>query len=296
MQNDIDTQLTAYFAWVETDIGLDLRPPVTTAEAVLDGRPPVTVDLHIDEGRHQSRVARLAVVGALIAASIVGLLIVTNRQSAHPVTPVQTGVDGASTNETAITDTPVAPGPATNPARTVPAASTLPSTTTDTRPVIETLAIGESVMQGAQLALGNQGVLVVALESIQGGEVIDTIRTARAQYRISDAVVIQSGTNGPVTQAQSDEMANLLADLPHVYFMTIKAPKAWVPGNNAKIAALPITHPNVTIIDWATLGAQLPPEDLSVSDGGIHLNTAIAVRFYADLILGALGKPLIPEP
>ncbi len=296
MPNDIDTQLAAYFAWVETHIGLDLHPPVTTDEAPADDRPPVTVDLHMHRDRRKSRVARLVIVSTLMAASIVGLLIVTDRKSAHPLTPAQTGADATATNGTAINGTPVAPVPSTNPLSTAPVNSTLPSTTTDPRPVIGTLAIGESVMQGVQNVLPNHGVLVDARESIQGKGIIDAIMTARSQYRITDSMVIQSGTNGPVTQAQYEEMASLLADLPHVYFMTIKAPKAWVAGNNAEIAALPITHPNVTIIDWATLGAQLPPADLSVSDGGIHLNSSVAVRFYANLILGALGKPLIPEP
>ena len=310
MTNDIDTQLTAYFAWMESQIGFDLHPPITSGEAALDLHPPVTVDLRMHEGGRRSLVVRLAVVATLIAASIVGLLIITDRPSSHPVTPAQTGVDGAASNDTATngteindtattvqlsTDTRVGPALATNPASIMPA-GTLFSTTTDTRPVIGTLAIGESVMQGVQNVLPDHGVLVDAQESIQGRGMIDAIRTAREQYRITDSVVIQSGTNGPVTQGQYDEMATLLADLPHVYFMTIKAPLGWVAGNNAKIATLPSTHPNVTVIDWATLGAQLPPADLSVSDGGIHLNSDLAVRFYANLILGALGKPLIPEP
>ncbi len=296
MKIDIDTQLASYFAWMESHIGLDLHPPVRNEEAPVDVRSPVTVDLHVHQDRRESRVARLAVVATLIAASIVGLLIITDRPSVHPSTPAQTGVETTATNGTATKNTPVGSVPSTNPVSIVPAASTLPSTTIAAKPVIEDLAIGESVMQGAQAVLGNQGVLVVAQESIQGGEVSDTIRTARSQYDITGAVIIQSGTNGPVTQAQYDEMATLLADLPHVYFLTIKAPKAWVAGNNAEIAELPITHPNVTIIDWATLGAQLAPSDLSVSDGGIHLNSDAAVRFYANMILSALGKPLIPNP
>jgi hypothetical protein len=81
----------------------------------------------------------------------------------------------------------------------------------------------------------------------------------------------------------------------HVYFLTIKAPLAWVPGNNALIRALPLSHPNVTVLDWETLSQQLNPDDLSQSDGGVHLNSANAVRVYANMILGALGKPLIPD-
>ena len=182
---------------------------------------------------------------------------------------------------------------------TIPGESTTTvavSTTIAAKQVIEDLAIGESVMQGVQNVLPDHGVVVDAQESIQGKGIIEAIKTARAQFDITGAVIIQCGTNGPVTQAQYDEMATLLADLPHVYFLTIKAPKAWVDANNAIITALPVTHPNVTIIDWHALGTQLAPTDLSKSDGGIHLNSAKAVRFYANMILTALGKPLIPTP
>ncbi len=170
-----------------------------------------------------------------------------------------------------------------------------PPTTVAPKPVIPVLALGESVMQAVQNVLPDYGVNVDAQESIQGKGMISLLQTALQQYDITEAVVIQIGTNGPVTQAQYDELANLVAGLPHVYFLTIKAPKDWVAGNNALIRALPATHPNVGVIDWELLAPQIEAE-LSKSDGGVHLNSGTAVRFYANMILSALGKPTIAEP
>jgi len=170
------------------------------------------------------------------------------------------------------------------------------TTTVPAKPVIAVLALGESVMQAVQNVLPQYGVNVDAQESIQGKGIIANLQTTLATYDITEAVVIQSGTNGPVSQAEYDEMADLVAGLPHAYFLTIKAPLAWVPANNAIIRALPQTHPNVTVIDWEALAQQLGPDDLSKSDGGVHLNSGTAVRFYANMILGALGKTLIPDP
>jgi hypothetical protein len=193
------------------------------------------------------------------------------------------------TDPTAITTAPSA-------VVTTPGETTIaPTTTVPTKPIIDTLALGESVMQGAQDVLPDYGVNVDAQESIQGNGMISLLQTARQQYDITSAVIIQIGTNGPVTQAQYDELATMVADLPHVYFLTIKAPKDWVAGNNAIIRALPTAHPNVTIIDWEFLAPQIEGE-LSKADGGIHLNSVAAVRFYANMILSAIGKPTIPEP
>ena len=210
------------------------------------------------------------------------------QQTATSIATPTTVFDATSTSAAAIATTVTNPGEVTT---TVAATTTVP-----VKPVLPVLAIGESVMQAVQSTLPQYGVNVDAQESIQGTGIIELIEQVRQTYDITEAIVIQSGTNGKVTQAEYDEMASLVADLPHVYFLTIKAPLEWVPGNNAIIRALPVNHPNVTVIDWETLAQQLGPDDLSKSDGGVHLNSGTAVRFYANMILGALGKPLIPEP
>ena len=221
-----------------------------------------------------------------------------DSQAAHEATQTTAGTTGSIPTDPTATTLPgtggtVAPPVTVQGATTIPTVA--PTTTVYTKPVIPVLALGESVMQGVQAVLPDYGVNVDAQESIQGKGMISLLQTALQQYDINNAVVIQIGTNGPVTQAQYDELANTVATLPHVYFLTIKAPKDWVAGNNAIIRALPTTHPNVSIIDWESLAPQIAA-DLSKSDGGVHLNSGKAVRFYANMILSALGKPTVPEP
>ena len=217
-----------------------------------------------------------------------------DSQAAHESTQTTVGTtDSVATDPTATTLAGTGASVATAPGET--ATTLAPTTTVYVKPVIPVLALGESVMQGVQNVLPDYGVNVDAQESIQGKGMINLLQTALQQYDITEAVVIQIGTNGPVSQAQYDELASMVAGLPHVYFLTIKAPRDWVAGNNAIIRALPATHPNVGVIDWEALAPQIEAE-LSKSDGGIHLNSGTAVRFYANMILSALGKPTVPEP
>lgn len=242
----------------------------------------------------------LGVVGLLVGYSGVSLA-TANVKCTSKIECDAEAARQAQTTTTLPTATTVFDPTSTVPAvasTAVPGESTttvVTSTTVPVKPVIAVLALGESVMQAVQSVLPQYGVNVDAQESIQGKGIIDNLQATLATYNITEAVVIQSGTNGPVSQEQYDEMADLVAGLPHAYFLTIKAPLAWVADNNAIIRALPQNHPNVTVIDWETLSQQLGPDDLSKSDGGVHLNSPAAVKFYANMILGALGKPLIPE-
>jgi len=294
MPTEIDDQLTMYFDWIERECGFGLHRSTRSAPSVLprsaDGATEISV--RAAEERHRSSRLRFVAALSVAAAVVAGLLFINVRSNTGPAAPAETAA--------------VEPGPTASPVPTIQPAPTsgLPSTSTSApafstslvRQTIENIAFGESVMQAVQAVLPQYGVNVDAQESIQGNGIIENLRAARNAYDITGAVIIQSGTNGPVSEAQYDEMADILADLPHVYFLTIKAPLAWVPANNAAIRALPMTHPNVTVIDWETVSQQLGPDDLSKSDGGVHLISGTAVRFYANMILGALGKPLIPDP
>ena len=75
-----------------------------------------------------------------------------------------------------------------------------------------------------------------------------------------------------------------------VVFLTVKAPKRWIAGNNEIIWSLPETDPNVQVLDWEGRAAEIEGE-LSASDGRIHLATQRAKDFYANLIFQGLGRP-----
>ena len=79
----------------------------------------------------------------------------------------------------------------------------------------------------------------------------------------------------------------------NVFVLTVKAPKGWIDANNQVIRGLPATHPNVRVIDWDQEAQKIIGE-LSKSDGGVHLDSATAVKFYTNMILAAAGRPTIP--
>jgi peptidoglycan/LPS O-acetylase OafA/YrhL len=184
---------------------------------------------------------------------------------------------------TATTVVPTAPGQST----------TSVSTTTTLPPEPEAnVAIGESVMVGARSQLQGQGVLVNAEENRGPNAVRDVVAGLVDQGVIGEGttVVVQVGTNGPVTDEQFDAIvAAVPSNAAGIVVMTVRADLEWIDGNNERIGALPARHPNVTVLDWngQSQGVELCPD-------GVHITCSVeATNFYANLILGELGLPAI---
>jgi hypothetical protein len=186
------------------------------------------------------------------------------------------------------------PTPATDPV-VVPddsTGSTAGTTTTVPKEPEPNVAIGESVMVGAKPQLEAAGVVVNAKEN-RGA---DGVRNALIQLRdegtigTGTTIVIQVGTNGPVSDGQFDAiMAEVPADAAGVVFMTVAADVEWVPGNNERINTLPDRYGNVRVLDWATQS-----QSIELCPDGAHITCSTeALNFYANLILGELGLPLI---
>ena len=173
---------------------------------------------------------------------------------------------------------------------------TTPAPTTTAAPrVLKLVAVGESVMAGAATTLLDYDDVIADAEENRGPNEVRDVVTNWVTGNDVQVLVVQVGTNGPVTQAQYDAIAEVAASVPKVYFMTVKAPKDWIPANNAIIRALPGTYPNIQVIDWEA-EAVLIQTELSPSDGGVHLRTGTAIRAYANLILAAAGLAVIEDP
>ena len=174
----------------------------------------------------------------------------------------------------------------------VPTTEAAPVTTLGAADLLPAYAIGESVMLGAAPQLTAAGVQVNAAVSRQGKNVAEIVELTRAGGQLGRTVIIQTGTNGSVSdETFARVMAALPPDLtPLVVFLTVKAPKGWIADNNTRIRALPLLYPNVKVVDWETEAQQILDE-LSKSDGGIHLSTPHAKQFYANLIFDAIGRP-----
>ena len=173
---------------------------------------------------------------------------------------------------------------------TAPPTTVAPTTTLSPVDKIAPYSVGESVMLGAAPQLQAGGVQVNAAVSRQGKNVAEVVGQLRAAGLIGRVMVIQTGTNGPVSDATLDAiMASLPAeDTPLVVFMTVRAPRGWIADNNIRIRQLPQRYPNVKVLDWEKESQKISGE---LASDGYHLRTATAKQFYANLVFDAIGRP-----
>ena len=205
-----------------------------------------------------------------------------------PVAPTDSGVPTQTSLPNNATDP--SGGDTVAPQSTASTTSSSSTTSTtlplDQRPPI---AIGESVMLGAKAQLEDKGFVVDAAESRQGKEVVGVLAQLRAAGRLGNTVVIHIGTNGEVSD---DTFAAIMANLPpaevkSVWFLTVRANRDWIDGNNARILGLPGKYPNVRVGFWA----DFVPKISGMSSDGIHLVSAEAKQTYADLIASWASQP-----
>lgn len=149
------------------------------------------------------------------------------------------------------------------------------------------LAIGDSVMMTAAPLLAAEGVTVDAVVNRQATSVAEALEQLHDADLLSDAVVIQTGTNGTIGQDDMDRMMAAVADVPQVVVLSVHADRSWIGPNNDLIRSLPATYPNVQILDWDLVAQQCAPDCL-MSDG-VHV-TASGAQIYADAITAALAS------
>jgi len=153
-------------------------------------------------------------------------------------------------------------------------------------PSLRLIGFGDSVMLGSANELSARGFVIDAVQSRQFSAALPELQAIRDNGFLGSAVVVHLGTNGSFPQSSLDQMMAILVDVPIVVFVTGKADRVWIPGNNEKIRALPAAYPNVTVIDWEVLGPQCAGD--CFYDDDIHLN-GNGQRYYADLVARVLG-------
>jgi peptidoglycan/LPS O-acetylase OafA/YrhL len=201
---------------------------------------------------------------------------------------------GLNTTTTVTTTPPVTVPPTTvvaAPGQTLPPTTVPPTTVALTGvDLLAPFAVGESVMLGAAPQLQAGGIQVNAMVSRQGNNLADAVGQLRAAGQLGRVVVIQTGTNGSVSDATLDRIMTFLpADqTPLVVFLTVRAPRGWIADNNTRIRQLPDRYPNVAVLDWEVLSQPISGE---LASDGYHLRTALAKQFYANLIFDAIGRP-----
>lgn len=173
---------------------------------------------------------------------------------------------------------------------TLPSMGTLPVATTTTAPPkgrIDVLAVGDSVMLGSAKKLAAHGITVDAAKNRQVIYALQIFNFYKATGELGDNVVIHLGTNGITKKATFERILEPLKNVPRVIFLTTRVPRhASEALNNAIINELPLTFPNVTILDWYSLSK---PHPEWFSSDGIHPNK-VGQDNYVAAILSALGR------
>ena len=236
--------------------------------------------------RHRQRITLAVAASVLFVTGVVatGVLLV-NHDRSQPTPPTPAPAAGIN-DSTPTLHTSVATTPTT--AQMSP--PTIVHRTNDPTTVLDVFAIGDSVMVAAAADLSAAGVWVDATENRQASADVDILEQAVTQDLVGDVVVIHIGTNGPINQEQMDRLMRAVSAIPIVVILTVKADVAWTDGNNALIRALPALYPNVTVVDWEAAATANP--HLLYADH-VHLKGRDGEKFYANLILEALGRDLI---
>jgi lysophospholipase L1-like esterase len=104
---------------------------------------------------------------------------------------------------------------------------------------------------------------------------------------VGEVVVLHVGTNSPMTPEQFDGMLQLVATVPRVVVLNVKAPRRWEGPNNQVIADVSARYPNVVLVDWRAATIDHPE---FFGRDGIHLKIG-GVNRFVELVSEAILRP-----
>jgi hypothetical protein len=135
-------------------------------------------------------------------------------------------------------------------------------------------AIGDSVMIDLEPALEGdvKGIAFDAVVGQQWSDGIGDVQQLRAGGQLGSVVVIELGTNGPITGGLFDEMMAQLQGVSRVVFVTNYVPDSYEASNNDIIISGAAQYKNVAVANWYALAAANPgwlcPDGYHLSCGG----------------------------
>jgi hypothetical protein len=150
---------------------------------------------------------------------------------------------------------------------TLSTATTPTTTTTTTLPppapgfvAGHVTAVGDSVMLDYQTPLQTDvpGIDVEASVSRQWYTGVSILQQLKSAGQLGAEVVVALSTNGPISDADFDQMMGVLQGASRVVFVNVHVDKPWQDPNNQVLATGAARYPNVVIADWATMAAQNP--------------------------------------
>jgi hypothetical protein len=140
--------------------------------------------------------------------------------------------------------------------------------------------IGDSIVIATGKALARE-LGLVELDAEVGRHAIDAIRLLeqrRAEGRLSEVVVIDLGTNGPLMRAQFEQTMEILEGARLVVWVNVTVPRSWEGHTNLVLEQQVPRYPIARLVDWHAASADRP--DLFRADG-YHPNPEGAAMFAA---------------
>ncbi|MGX1701055.1 acyltransferase family protein [Microbacterium sp. NPDC055357] len=242
--------------------------------------------------------ARLGALATIVA----GTLVVGGTSAAIAMAPLTaTGEDVVAAGAAALERAKEAPAPAATDAPTpAPPATPRPVAplTAEPQPTVapvvvtgdQVTAVGDSVMLASAPALLERlpGIHIDAAVSRSAWAGPGILETLAASGTLRPYVVIALGTNGPVDPSSLEGMAAAAGDDRLVVLVNAYAPRDWIPGVNADLAAFAQGRPNVVVADWSAAIADRT--DLLAGDH-VHPGTE-GSRIFADVAAGTIEQVL----
>jgi hypothetical protein len=207
----------------------------------------------------------------LVLVALVGLGIADRGSAARAGSGPLTGPGTLPSSATATT-APVAPS-------TAPGAIPTTTSTAPLAPVAGPVAgpvtaVGDSVLLDAQpeLATDVPGIAIDGLVSRQFDAGIGVVQADRAAGTLGKVLVVELGTNGPISPGEVDAMVQAASGVTRVVFVNVSVPRSWAAPDNVVLADGVARHPGVAVLaDWN--GLATPHPDWFTSDQ-VHLNPA----------------------
>jgi hypothetical protein len=157
----------------------------------------------------------------------------------------------------------------------------------------DVLAIGDSVLVAASESLEQRLHGDITVDAVVGRQVWSGIARLAAYKAAGDlvglkAIVIDLGTNGPMTPQDVAQFRALSAGVPLLVFVNVRVPLSWQSETNASLAAVS-GQPGIAVVNWYSASAApgvLWPDAIHPDPKGQVL--------YANLVAAALAQQ--PHP
>lgn len=114
-------------------------------------------------------------------------------------------------------------------------------------------AVGDSIMVDCSKDLQSIFTETTVKAKVGGqlSQAVSALKAAKANHNLAKNVLVNIGTNGPLTKKQIKEVIKLVGPHRNIYWITTHGPtKPYQNSNNAKIKAMAKSNHNFHVIDW----------------------------------------------